>query len=376
MSRNLRILHCLRAPVGGLFRHVVDLAREQAQLGHNVGIIHDRFTQSDGALKTLGALEKLCRLGIRSVKMPKLISPRDYLAFREVKEFASEAKVQILHGHGAKGGAYARLAANELHQPGSPCYSVYTPHGGSLHYSPSDFIGRIYLNFEKRLTRKTKGIIFESEYSAQIFDQVIGRGFCRDRVIPNGLTMDEFRPITIEEDASDFVFVGELRKLKGVDLLLQAIEILNHKNRVTLSIVGDGPDETLFRSMSKKFGISDKVRFLGRLPARTAFGQGHCVVVPSRAESFPYIVLEACAAARPLIATDVGGISEIITQDMGQLVPPDNGVALAEVMDLYCSSPDEFQTRAEALQSSVQQRFTVELMAAQITDFYLAIMGR
>ena len=199
MSRNLRILHCLRAPVGGLFRHVVDLATEQARLGHDVGIIYDELTSSPGALETFDLMAKYCRLGIRAAKMPRLLGPRDYFAYLSVKNFAQEVDAQVLHGHGGKGGAYARLAAAALNKDRYKCISIYTPHGGSLHYSPDSLAGKLFLRLEKDLVAKTSGLIFESAYSANIFDKVIGRGFCPDRVIPNGLREDEFQPVVVEK---------------------------------------------------------------------------------------------------------------------------------------------------------------------------------
>ena len=77
-------------------------------------------------------------------------------------------------------------------------------------------------------------------------------------------------------------------------------------------IVGSGPDELKLKRLARKLSLGTRVSFAGPQPVRTAFARARCVVVPSRAESFPYIVLEAAAAQMPLIATDVGGIPEIV----------------------------------------------------------------
>lgn len=376
MSRNLRILHCLRAPVGGLFRHVVDLAMEQAKLGHKVGVIYDKLTVSKAIEDQLCSLKQVCQLGVRSTIMPRLISIRDVSAYGEVKKFAREVDAQILHGHGAKGGAYARLVAASLHKEGYGCKCIYTPHGGSLHYSPKQIKGRLFLKLEKKLAPKTNGIIFESAYSANIYNQVIGRGFCPDKIIPNGLRVEEFAPVALDHDAADFLFVGELRLLKGVDLLLEAIALLKQQYNLRLVIVGEGPDEALFQSMRKSLKLTENVQFLGRLPARIAFSKASCLVVPSRAESFPYIVLEAGAAAKPLIATDVGGISEIVEGTNYQLVQSNDVEALAQMLGKYIINKGLFQAHADELQNLLLNKFTVETMAARITDFYLSILRR
>ncbi len=377
MSRNLRILHCLRAPVGGLFRHVVDLAVEQSLVGHEVGVIYDRSTVSPAVASQLELLNQRCSLGVRSVNMPRLLHVSDYTAFRAVKKFAIEANAQILHGHGAKGGAYARLAAASLKKSKQPCLSFYTPHGGSLHYSPTSLKGKLFLGLERALAKRTNGLIFESAYSSNIYSKVIGRGYCPVKVIPNGLKADEFVSTPLHPDAADFLFIGELRHLKGVDLLLEAFARLGQDNdSLRLSIVGDGPDMKLFQDLATKLGIEARVKFWGRLPASEAFALGAVMVVPSRAESFPYIVLEAGAGLKPLICTDVGGISEIVAGSSTELILPEDVDDLYSAMKLAYSQPERMTAQAEQLQTLIRQKFTVEQMASDITDFYLSALKR
>jgi glycosyltransferase involved in cell wall biosynthesis len=99
------------------------------------------------------------------------------------------------------------------------------------------------------------------------------------------------------------------------------------------------------------------------------------VVIPSRAESFPYIVLEAAAARMPLITTDAGGIPEIV-DDLGMpLIPPGDVEALAGQLRAFLSNPNPFLDRAAALQKYVGERFTVENMTHSILDFYISELG-
>ncbi|GJM01261.1 MAG: transferase [Methyloligella sp.] len=377
MSRNLRIIHCLRAPVGGLFRHVVDLAVEQSLVGHEVGVIYDSSTVSPSITPQLELLNQRCSLGVRSVKMPRLLHFSDYTAFRAVKKFALDTDAQILHGHGAKGGAYARLACSSLKKSKTPCLSFYTPHGGSLHYSPSSIKGKLFLGLERTLAKQTNGLIFESAYSSNIYHDVVGRGFCRTKVIPNGLKADEFISVPLHPDAAEFLFIGELRHLKGVDLLLEAFaSLLKETPSIRLAIVGDGPDMQLFQNQAESLSISSQVKFHGRLPARDAFALGAVMVVPSRAESFPYIVLEAGAGLKPLICSDVGGISEIVTGTSTELIVPEDVDDLYSAMKHSLSQPERMMSQAEQLQTSIKQKFTIERMASDITDFYLSALKR
>ncbi|MGI9406421.1 MAG: glycosyltransferase family 4 protein, partial [Hyphomicrobiaceae bacterium] len=108
--QSFRILHCLRAPVGGLFRHVYDLASEQARQGHDVGILCDTTTGDGLTNAKLSTLSDICALGVHKTPMSRMVSHRDPLALRFTTELARGLRVDVLHGHGAKGGMYARMA--------------------------------------------------------------------------------------------------------------------------------------------------------------------------------------------------------------------------------------------------------------------------
>ena len=152
-----RILHCFRTPVGGLFRHVCDLAKTQSLLGHDVGIVCDSETGGELGEKRLADLSAFCKLGIHRTPMSRQIGPRDWSALGTVQRVANNCKADVLHGHGAKGGAYARLARMGRH---GQTLRIYTPHGGSLHYSPWSPQGLVFLTLERILLPKTDGLIF------------------------------------------------------------------------------------------------------------------------------------------------------------------------------------------------------------------------
>jgi glycosyltransferase involved in cell wall biosynthesis len=357
----LRILHVLRAPVGGLFRHVVDLARAQAARGHAVGVIADATTGGADADKTLEALAPALDLGLSRVPMSRHIGRLDLAAARHVAARARASKADVLHGHGAKGGAYARLAAG-------PSLKVYTPHGGSLHYSLFSPLGFSYLASERWLKRRTDLVLFESEYGRSLYRRKIGEPRFA-RVVHNGITPAELEPVKPEADAADFVFVGELRRLKGVDVLIEALALLNAKGWSGSAILaGDGPERAAFEARAGALGLVHRVHFPGAMPARTAFRSGHVLVVPSRAESLPYIVLEAAAAEVPMVATRVGGIPEIFGPDADALVPPEDPAALAEALGRWRGEGAGELTRR--LRERVARSFSVEAMTDGVLAAY------
>lgn len=358
----LRILHIMRAPIGGLFRHVCDLALEQTARGHDVGVIADKTTGGDSAERALSALAQSLKLGVSRIPMSRHAGMSDVAAVRYVATHAKQLKVSVVHGHGAKGGAFARLR-------GSQALRVYTPHGGSLHFSRANPVGFAYLSVEKMLLKKTDLALFESEYAKSVFQQKIGTPSGVSAVVHNGVRPEEFEAVTAEPNAADILFIGELRNLKGVDVLIEAIALLKSRGQsLRAVIVGDGPDRDAFISLSKMRGLDTQIAFAGAMPARSAFAKGRLLVVPSRAESLPYIVLESIAAGLPVIATKVGGIPEIFGPDANRLVAPGDVSALAAEIEKRLTADGDTET--SRLKDRVSELFTVSAMTSGILGAY------
>jgi len=363
--RPLNILHVMRAPAGGLFRHVADLARGQAARGHRVGIVADATTGGDQAEAVLADLSTVLALGITRVPMSRHIGPRDLAAVAHVSARVAAAAVDVLHGHGAKGGAYARLA----HRRGG--IRVYTPHGGSLHYSWASPSGFLYLTLERLLLRRTHLFLFESAYGRDIFRRKVGDPGATARVVHNGVAPAEFAPVTVGTQASDVVFVGELRVLKGVAVLIEALSLLAREGReVSATIVGEGPDRAAFEALVAARGLRGAVAFVGARPARAGFALGSLLVVPSLAESLPYIVLEAAAAAVPFIATRVGGVPEILGLYSAELVAPNDPAALARAIAQALREPAAKRLAGARIQARVREAFSIDAMTEAVLAAY------
>jgi glycosyltransferase involved in cell wall biosynthesis len=367
----MRILHCLRAPVGGLFRHVLDLAEEQANRGHDVGILADSNAEDRLTSAKFASVAPKLTLGLARVPMRRQPGLGDLFATRAVRAHAAKLDLDVLHGHGAKGGAYARLAARGLARRGQRIASFYTPHGGSLNLKPGSIEQRVLMLIERGLESVTTGLIFESAHAARVYRERISAKGAPHRIVPNGLKIADFKSVKPGPDATDVLFVGELRHLKGVDILLDALAELKDR-RVTTTIVGSGPDEAAFKEMSSALGLADLVRFTGALPIRKAFALGRVMVVPSRAESFPYVVLEASADGMPLIATNVGGIPEIVAGSDTALIEPGNISALVASLTATLDDPQSALDRAARLKARVTRKFTVAAMTDSILSFYAA----
>jgi glycosyltransferase involved in cell wall biosynthesis len=276
----------------------------------------------------------------------------------------------IIHGHGAKGAAYARLLASSM-----PATAVFTPHGGVLHYSATSLAGRIYITLERLLKRRTGGVIFESEFARQGYLQKIGPTSFPECVVRNGLYAHEFSRLARDDADYDFIFVGELRELKGIFELAEATASIRRRRPVRLLIVGAGAEEERLGARIEELGATDSIVVSSPIhPATAAFASARCVVVPSLHESFPYIVLEALAAGVPVIATSVGGIPEMFGPFAKQLVRAGDPGDLEKAMLAMLDDPGAAETRAQELREHVKERFRVEAMAQKTIEFYREVL--
>jgi glycosyltransferase involved in cell wall biosynthesis len=358
VAPSLKIMHILRAPLGGLFRHVLDIARGQAARGHRVGLIVDAMTGGARADAVLAELAPQLALGLQRVAIARELGPSDFRALRTIAGHIKRAGPDVLHGHGAKGAALARLAPTA---PGA--IRVYTPHGGSLVYRPGTIGGGFYRSLEWLLKWRTDLFLFESQYVASLFRAQIGRTPTLTRVVHNGVGDDEFAAIAPAADATDLVALGELRPVKAFDVLINAVAKLKaHGRLVTVTIAGEGPLEAELKAQARHLHVADQVRFVGHRPARAAFAMGRTMVIPSRAESLPYVVLEAAAAGVPMIATRVGGVPEIFGPDAVHLITPDDAAALAGSIDAALDAPDQVRHIAQAVRSRVRSEFSLAAM--------------
>jgi glycosyltransferase involved in cell wall biosynthesis len=358
-SDPMRIMHILRSPVGGLFRHVRDLTEAQIAAGATLGIIVSDEA-GGGSAEALEKMRPMLKLGLHKLPIHRLPHPSDLKSVAAVRRLMLEKQVDIAHGHGAKGGLLARL---------SRVPSVYTPHGGSLHYRWKNPVGAAFLAAEKAMVGKTGGFIFVCDFERRAFDTMIGLRNRPNIVVLNGLRDQDFEVVPSNPDATDLLFVGEMRDIKGVDVLLQAIKACPQK--LTATLVGEGPDLAKFKSMRDSLGLSDRVTFPGRLPFHEALTLGRIVVLPSRNEAFPYVVLESVAAGRIIVASDVGGVKEVLNQNL--LVPPGNVGALSDKLDYVLTHPDLHVATLRDIRLNALNNLTIARMAEASLTFYQTV---
>jgi glycosyltransferase involved in cell wall biosynthesis len=177
-------------------------------------------------------------------------------------------------------------------------------------------------------------------------------------------------PIAPQSGAADLLSVGEFRHIKGTDVLIDALAELHRSGRrVSLAIAGDGEESQALRDQVARLGLTDAVRFLGHTPARQAFAHGRLLVVPSRADSLPYVVIEAGGAGIPIVASCVGGIPEILGPD-ANMVPPEDPARLARAIAKALDDPAGMRLGADRLRERVRTLFSLDAMVDGVLAGY------
>jgi glycosyltransferase involved in cell wall biosynthesis len=362
----LRILHAVRAPVGGIFRHIMDLANGQADRGHQVGIIADSLTGGDRAEAALAEIAPRLKLGVHRLAIRREPFPTDVLVWAHFMRLIRRLKPDALHGHGAKAGAFIRLKPRS-----KDTIRVYTPHGGSLHYPLNTLKGALYSRLERALMNSTDLFLFESAFARNTYQRTIGIPHGLVRCVFNGVTADEFDPVAKAADATDIVYVGEFRHIKGADLLIDAVARLRADGKpVTLTLAGDGEELDALKAQIQKLGLGEAVRFIGHVKARYGFSKGNVLVVPSRGDSMPYVVIEAAAAGIPMVAANVGGIPEIFGTHSDALFAPNIVGAMADAIETALDDPAAALARAKSLRERIFLHFSQKAMVEGVLAGY------
>jgi glycosyltransferase involved in cell wall biosynthesis len=292
--------------VGGASVHVLELASAMRERGHEVLVL----VGGEGPVTELLAAAGVPVRRLRHLR--RSVNPlHDARAFRELGEALRAFRPDLLSTHTAKAGWLGRAAARRLGIP-----VLYTPHGWPLGNREPGPRGAVFRLAERTAAPWTTSIVCVCEYERHLAlthgigrpDQlvVIHNGV---RNIPANLRADPGKtPVRL-------VSVARFEPPKDPELLLRALAPLARLSW-TLDFIGDGPLETACRKLAQTLGLEARVNFLGyRTDVAQVLASAQIFVLASRSEAFPRSVLEAMRAGLPVVASDVGGISEAVDNE-------------------------------------------------------------
>jgi glycosyltransferase involved in cell wall biosynthesis len=222
---------------------------------------------------------------------------------------------------------------------------------------------------ERWVYRFAQGIVFVSESVQRTYEQQWRH--CNSTVIPNSVPIEadstlapaDLTAAGIPAEVPVLLVVGRLHAQKGIDWLLTCLPALFAKIPHTLCIAGDGPERSRLEQQAKQLGVAERVRFLGwRADVPALLKRATCLLLPSRYEGMPNVMLEAMAMGTPVIATRAEGVAELLGPYAETLtVPFGDATAWNEKIVQLWEDPAARTQLALPLQIRVQQEFTTHL---------------
>ncbi len=330
--------------------------------------------------------------GAETLYLPSLRQPinplHDTRALAELRSIARRFRPDIVHTHTAKAGFLGRSAALLALRP-RPVL-VHTFHGHVLegYFGPAKT--GMYKGLERTLARRTDRLI---GVSRQTVEDLVRLGVApREKftVVPLGLELDPFAklgPVSdpalkaefgLPRDRVRLAFVGRIVPIKRVDLLLRAFARAHAEGaQAHLAIVGDGERRREFERLAGDLGIASSVSFLGyRRDLPRIAAAADVAVLSSDNEGTPVWLIESAAAARPAVATNVGGTSEVVTPETGILVPSGDEMALAGAIGQLARDADLRRAMGERARAHVLSRYSVDRLLADIDGLYRELLQR
>ena len=177
-------------------------------------------------------------------------------------------------------------------------------------------------------------------------------------------------------DTKKALFVGGLHPRKGIAYLLQALnQIRQRRHDLCLDIVGDGPNRKEYEEMAQTLDLAQVVKFYGRLPKERLIKLMQCcdfLILPSLSENLPSVLIEAMACGKPVIASDVGGVKEIVNKENGILVPPKDVQVLKEAIEYMLDNHISYSP--EKIARYARERFDYETVGKMLDRVYKDVL--
>ncbi|MFK0163870.1 glycosyltransferase [Rhizobium sp. NPDC090279] len=334
--KRLSLLQVLEPSGGGSGRHFLDLCRAMQHRGHSVTAIYSPVRAEPAFV---AELENIGLDNVIPLAMRRAPGPWDLRAWWHLRKIAAiHGPFDLVHGHSSKAGALTRLRLPGRHVP-----VLYTPHAFRTMDPTLGAKGRlIYGGIERLLgTWLTDRLVCVSqdEYNHALSLGIPER---RLRVVVNGVSAPPTsqraairRRYGIPQDALLFGFVGRMTRQKAPGRLVDAFaRIAAQLPQAYLLMIGIGELADATREMIRAASLEDRACIDGSVSGVTAIDAFDVVVMPSRYEAMSYVMLEAAAAGKPLLLTDVGGARTVLEHGKnGYIVPnSDDPAALAAAM--------------------------------------------
>lgn len=373
---NKRILHVItRLPIGGAERMLIGVLRN---------LDHDRFTSEVCCIQDRGELAtEVEGMHIPLHALGLMRSNRfDYLVVKALRRLIRERRIDLVHCHLYHANLYGRLAAWRERVPAiASVHNTYIRHKWHRH-----FINRLLARISFRVTAGSADV----EKDILCHDHVGPEKLVR---LPNCIDLDRTYSALDTSEAKERIgldpanvvigTVGRMEEQKGHAILLDAFSLLRSMpgvpaDSLRLLVVGDGRLKPATEARAARLGITDACRFPGSI---THLGDVYraidVFVMPSLWEGLSLAMLEAMAAGLPMVATDVGGVRDVLGDNRyGLLVPPGDPVVLAQALAKLLIDPQKRCELADSGRRHVRDNYSVAYLSRQLGELYESALSK
>jgi glycosyltransferase involved in cell wall biosynthesis len=371
-----KVLQVIRPAEGGMKGHLLMLAKGLINAGIHVEVACPENSVIAEAVRAEG-------LVVHPIDIIGPISfQNDITCIKQIKKIILHGKYDLIHFHGSKAGLVGRIAALLAGHK----RTVLTVHNFVV-YQEVPLVKRTIFKYgEYLLSHITSKIITVSNALKE--DLVKNYGIKEDKIIPiyNGIDFFDYNKVSdkvrekfglgINTDKPIVGTVARMAPQKGLEYLIKAVPIVLKKCDVLFVIAGDGPMMSELVEMVKQTGLQDKVLFPGYVKNISRFFA--CLdifVIPSIAEGLSITTIEAMACGLPVVASNVGGLPELVGNEKnGLLVEPRNEAQLAEAITSLLRDSDARKRYGVIGKEAVSQKFTKETMVVNTINVYNEVM--
>jgi glycosyltransferase involved in cell wall biosynthesis len=340
-----------------------------------------------------GRLIDLVRENQMEVKTFKnLVQPlhpvKDILAVADLIYFLRKKRYHIVHTHNSKAGFVGRLAAKITGIP----VVIHTVHGFAFHDQEPVWRQSLFRNLEKFASHMCDKMIFISQPLVDwaLREKIILR---RDKIakVYSGIDLERFCPATEEEKNSvrkkwnirhDDAVIGIVSKLwegKGHEILIRAFqEVKKDIKRARLVIVGEGPLDNMLQDLVDRLGLSDSILFTGfQMDVASIISTFDVAVLPSYFEGMGRVILEAMAMEKPVVASRVGGIPDLVKDNVnGLLITPGDIKGLSNALKKLLNDKGLANIMGRDGRKGITDKFSADAMVRSISNIYIECLKR
>jgi glycosyltransferase involved in cell wall biosynthesis len=372
-----------RLNVGGPAVFLLDAASALARLGYRSTILTGPSGPREGDLR-----EEAQARGLKVVSIPEMrreLRPTlDLGAGFRIWGVLRRLSPDIVQTQTAKAGALGRLAARAAGVP----VVVHTFHGHVFAHYFGSGVSRGIVLAERALAGLADAVVALSASQARELEWQYGVGRGKVTLLPLGIDLEPFltagcvrgelrRELGLPAEIPIVAYLGRLIGIKRLGVLLGAVGRLVREGRALfLILVGDGDQRPALEAEARARGLARWVRFTGwRRDVRRVYADAEIVALSSQSEGTPVSILEAMAAGRPVVATRVGGIPDLIEHERsGLLVPPGDEEALAQALKRLILNPEERRAMGATARDVARRRFDVKEAARALDVFYRGLL--